>query len=256
MNVSPTPNPEALPTNLHADGHNPAPQKKGNGCLVALGITGAIVLVLGIAGYFGYRYYFEAKINPVTLTAEEQAVLEAKLEQIETANDGAALPVTDATLVELNQPREIKPELTAEQLEAQRLADARARRTVVITERELNGMLNHNTDLGKAFKVGFKNGYIDIQTVIPVEEEVPMFGGKTIRVSVDLAMEKLDDGSLGFAVKSVNVGGVPLPDSWLGGIKGDNLIEQFKEEKFFQVLAGGIEDMQIVSGQMAVVLAE
>lgn len=257
MNVSPTPTPEALPTNLNNDSDPvEAPKKKGRGCLVAAGVVGGIMLVLGVTGFFAYQHYFHAKINPVNLTSQEIEVVETKLEQIESASNGAQLPVTDATLAEINQPREVVPELTDEQRAAQAEAELRARRTIVLSERELNGMLNHNTDLGETFKVKFKNGYIDIETVIPMDEEIPVVGGKTLRVSVDLSIEKMDDGNMSFAVKSVNLAGVPMPDAWLGGIKGDNLIEQFSDEKFFEVLSAGIEDFQIASGQIAIVLAD
>ena len=133
MNVSPTPTPEALPTNLNSD-PDPAgaPKKKGRGCLVAAGVVGGILLVLGITGFVGYRYYFHAHINPTNLTAQEQAILESKMEQIESASSGAQQPVTDATLAELNQPRELVPELTEEEKAAQAAAELRTRRTVVI----------------------------------------------------------------------------------------------------------------------------
>lgn len=253
--ISPHQSPEALPTGNPKIADLPPEKKKGRGCLISSAVVGCIVLVLGVSGFFIYRYYFHAHIQPVNLTSQEQQLLDEKLAQIEDAGAGANLPVTDQTLVELNQVRELEP-IEEVDPEVQRQQEQRLRRTIVITDHEFNGMLNHNTDLGQTLKVEFKPGYIDIEVVIPVEDDVAVIGGKTIRTSVDISIEKQVDGSLGLAIRSVNVGGVPMPNAWLGGIKGQNLLEQFAQDDFFKKLAAGVEEFRIGSGEIAIVLAE
>ncbi|MFT5465879.1 MAG: hypothetical protein ACI8UO_000975 [Verrucomicrobiales bacterium] len=215
MNSCPTP---SAPT-PHPD-FLPKPKKSGRGCLIVLGVF----VLLGVLGYLGYRHYFHAEIKPTELTRGEEIVVDTKIEDIETA---------------ATAPQPAKP---------------KQGRRIVFTEHEVNGLLN-KADLGDTFRIDFKDGYIDITTVFPVPEDVPVIGGANLRVSVDLALEKLPNGSLSFAVKNVDIAGLPLPDDFIGGIKGDNLIERLKDEKIFQLLSAGVSDLQIGGGELAVILA-
>lgn len=58
-------------------------------------------------------------------------------------------------------------------------------------------------------------------------------------------------------LEDVTVGGVPCPNAWLGGLKGRNLMEGYKnDDPFLKAFAEGIEDLEVVDGELRVLLAE
>jgi len=230
--------------------------KSKKGLFLALGITASIILVLGLTGFFVYRYYTQASYRPTTLSEREMQVLETKIEAVENSEApmvaGSSRELDQATINSGDQPPLSEAELA-------RIAELEEmeRRTITLTEREINGMMNYNTGLGERIKVKFKNGYVDVGWIIPVDEEAPFIGGKTLRGSVDMSMEKLVDGKLAFAVEDVSVMGIPMPNAWLGDIKGQNLIDQFGDDnRFFAIFSAGIEDIEIRNGEVRIRLAQ
>ncbi|MEQ1843646.1 MAG: hypothetical protein ABL994_24840, partial [Verrucomicrobiales bacterium] len=133
-------------------------------------------------------------------------------------------------------------------------------RTLVLTQRELNGILNNNTEFGQYVKVDLKPGYFHITSIVPVDEGVAFLGGKTLRFGIDVTLKKVDGGDPVLAVRDVNLMGIPLPSAWLEGmgiIKGDNLLKDLKSQyPWFEKLAAGIEFIDLSSGEMQVKLAE
>tara|TARA_R110002096_G_scaffold403766_3_gene601327 strand:+ start:27352 stop:28137 length:786 start_codon:yes stop_codon:yes gene_type:complete len=222
--------------------------------LLWLWITLGVLAVLMATGYFAYRYYFQAHIAATNLTPQEQLLLEAKMEALEEA--GSTAPADQpGFLVETNQVTLIQPNGTAVAP-----PDPADPRTLRLTEREINGMLNHNSNLGERVKVLFKPGYIDIQYVQPVDEQVALIGGKSLRLSLDLALQKSPGGSMDLTIRDVNIAGVPMPTAWLelAGIpKGENLLAGLESEyEFFRQIVAGIEVLDISSGELRVRLAE
>ena len=54
-----------------------------------------------------------------------------------------------------------------------------------------------------------------------------------------------------------SLGGVPLPNAWLGNLKHKNLIEEFGGDAgFWEVFADGVENMQVKEGHILVKLKE
>lgn len=237
------------------------PAKKRS--LLWLWITLSVLVVLGVAGVMTYNYYFHAQIRPTVLSEQEREVLNTKIETIESAGASAmAAPETamlaedDGYLVEMNQVRLLPPE----EQEAILREQERDRRTLVLTEKEINGMLNYNTDLGERLKFEFKPGYIDINYVQPIDDDVMMVGGKTLRLSVDFSLKKMPGGKLELTVRDVNVAGVPLPTAWLDMVgipKGQNLVEAWEDEyPWFEQFMAGIEYIDVSSGVVSLRLAE
>ncbi len=222
-----------------------------------LWITLGVLVVMLAGGYLAYRHYFQASIAATNLTPQEQLLLEAKMEALEAA--GAHVPDTtnqNGFLVETNQVTLIQPE----GLNTPPAPDPNDPRTLRLTERELNGMLNHNSNLGERVKVLFKPGYIDVQYVQPVSDDVAIIGGKSLRLSLDLALEKSPGGTLNLTIRDVNIAGLPMPKAWLelAGIpKGENLLANLENEyEFFRQIAAGIEVLDISSGELRMRLAE
>lgn len=230
-----------------------SPSGNKRGLYLGLGITLTVILILGLTGFFVYRYYTQASFRPTTLSEQEKVVLDSKLEQLEAGEAGGL----ERELDEITIDPTVAPELTAEQKAELARLEEMARRTITLSEKEINAMMNYNTGLGERVKVQFKSGRIDVGWIIPVDEEAPFLGGKTLRGSVDLSMEKLNNGSLAFAVEDVTVMGIPLPNAWLGDIKGQNLTERLgQDNEFFRIFSNGIEHIEISGGEMRVRLAQ
>lgn len=245
---------------------DPAPPKfseyKSNdsskkGLLIGLGITLSVVLILGITGFLVYRYYTQAQFRPTTLSEKEQVILDTKLEKIESG--GEEQPLGSPSSRELNEVvinSGQQPDLTPAQIAELERLEEQERRTITLSEKEINAMMNYNTGLGERVKVRFKSGRIDVGWIISVDEEAPFVGGKTLRGSVDLSMEKLTDGRLAFAVEDVTVMGIPMPNAWLGDIKGQNLADRIgQDNEFFRIFSAGIEHIEISNGEVRVRLA-
>jgi len=238
----------------------PVPQRKSRLWLwITLGVVG--LLIVGVVGW--YFYYFHASIRPVNLDEREREVVQEKIEVIETAGAGrsgergaSTNELPDDALREMNQVKILPPEREEEILEQQR----EDRRTLVLTQREINGMLNHNTNLGERLKFDLRAGYIDIQYVQPIPQDVAMVGGQTWRFSLDVSLNKVPGGALELTVRDISVGGIPLPSAWLemvGIQKNEDLIELIKREMpGFEKFEQGIDYVDISSGQMKVRLAE
>ena len=129
------------------------PVQKSAPKLLWLWITLGIIVVLGVTGYLFYRYYFYANIRPTVLSQKEQVALNGKIERLESAGEAVSQQaprayrpgeVSDEYLVELNQVR-VLPPIDQEQRMRE---EHELRRTLVLTERELNGMLNHKHGSG------------------------------------------------------------------------------------------------------------
>jgi hypothetical protein len=237
----------------------PAQKKSRMGLWITLGILGLFL----VGGVSWYLYNFHAFILPVNLSEQEKKVVQQKVETIEAAGSGntAATPKSTATPPDeaLREAKQVKI-LTPEQEEKARQQERVDRRTIVLTQREINGMLNMNTDLGKRLKFDLKPGYIDIEYVQPIPEDIKIIGGQTWRFSMDVSMNKVPGRNLEFKLQDVSVGGIPLPAAWLeilGIRKNEDLMQMVKKElPIFEQLEKGIDFVDISSGQMQVRLAE
>ncbi len=51
--------------------------------------------------------------------------------------------------------------------------------------------------------------------------------------------------------------GVPVPNAWLGGIKNVDLISEFgQDEGFWKAFADGVQNIQVVEGDLVIKLKE
>jgi hypothetical protein len=94
-----------------------------------------------------------------------------------------------------------------------------------LTEREMNGLLNANTDLGKSVRLEFDRDAINAYVAVPIPEDFPIGGGKMFRARGRFRVS-VGNGGTPFAIlEDVTVFGLSLPKAWLGGLKGENLLE-------------------------------
>ena len=96
---------------------------------------------------------------------------------------------------------------------------------------------------------------VALPAVISWYVRAPFLGGKTLRGKVDLYIA-LRENRLHVSVLNVYVGGLALPNAWIGGIKHRNLVEEFGDDPAVNAFAAGIENIEIEKGRLTLTVAE
>jgi hypothetical protein len=178
------------------------------------------------------RNVYASPLKPVSLTQAEQEVFDEKLGALTSAGEA---------------PKDGK---TAEQ----RAADEK--RTLVLSAREINAYLNQQ-GIGQQVKVDLADGSLAATALIPVDKGVPFLGGKTLRLTLALSANMGGDHQPAFRVTDVSIGGVPLPNAWLGDLKGVNLLaSNIESDPVVKRFFAGIREFEITSGSIRVLLNE
>jgi len=195
----------------------PETEKKRGGCLKTLGIVMVAVLLSVAASVWAVKtFVFPSNFKPVELSPDEEKELSAKLGYLE-------------------------PEAYSEASED---------RSIRFNERELNAMIAKNTDLAERVAIDLSKNLISAKVLIPMDEDFPVLGGKTLRAKAGLEMS-LEGGSPKVVLKGVTVMGLPLPKAWLGGIKNIDLMQEFSGEGgFWQSLFDGLGELSIEDGEL------
>ncbi len=231
MNPSPVPVPPAPPT-----------ASSGRGCQNALLGGLFLVIVLLIAGVAFVRRTFNAKpFKPVALTAPEQAVLETKVDWVEATADGT------------NTKAPTPPTAPAA---------APDPRLLVLTEKEINALLSNRPELKEYrgnLRFDLREGQIHIDANLPVPAEVPVMGGKNIRVT-GRANGSYADGKLSLVVVSATLGGIEVPNAWVGNFKGRDLGQEFQakpnQSPGLAHFLAGVESIRVKDDRIEVRLKE
>jgi hypothetical protein len=208
----------------------PASEKQRNGWRT-FGIVVITMAVTLTVGYFVVtRYLFPTEFTPVTLNEREQQRLDRKLNRIGVQTDRSGA------------------------LEPEPYSEADARREVFFTEREINAMLAHNTDLANKLAIDLSGNLASAKLLVDLDPEMPFFGGKTLKVTAGMEI-RIDQHSPRAVLKGVSVWGVPLPNAWLGNMKNINLLTEFGEAGgFWQAIRDGVEEVEITEGKLRVKL--
>ncbi|MCU7890140.1 MAG: hypothetical protein KZQ78_00420 [Candidatus Thiodiazotropha sp. (ex Ustalcina ferruginea)] len=122
------------------------------------------------------------------------------------------------------------------------------------SERELNAMVANNHDLAKKLAVDLGDDLVSARLLVPVDQDFPLLGGKTLRVSAGVEMAFRDAKPV-VILKGVSIMGVPIPNAWLGGLKNIDLINEFGDKKgFWSGFAEGVENIRVEEGQLKIKL--
>lgn len=198
-------------------------------------VLATIALTIGVTYWVLKTYVFIKEFEPVTLSQEEEIILDTKLEAIGYESE------------EFDANGNLKP---------QAYSEAGARREVSFNERELNGLLANNTDLAKKVAIDLSDDLISAKILIPMEEDFPVLGGQTLRVNAGLEVAYLDNRPK-VILKGVSIMGVPVPSAWLGGIKNIDLVNEYGEgDGFWKAFADGVSDIYVKEGEIRVHLKE
>jgi len=176
-------------------------------------------------------YLFPTEFKPVTLNAQEERLLNQKIDQLESR------PNTSASSIE--------PEPYTENME---------KREITITEKELNALIAKNTDLATKLAIDLSENLASAKLLIDLDEGFPVFGGKTLKVTAGMIFDYRDE-TPAISLKGVSVWGVPLPNAWLGHMKNVDLVEEYGlEAGFWSNLADGISHIKISDGRLRIKL--
>ena len=131
-------------------------------------------------------------------------------------------------------------------------------RTLVITAKEINAYLA-SQNLGETLKVDLGHDSISATMLVPIPADagLPLLSGTTLRLSMSLAAMMDANKKVALEVRDVRLGGMPMPNAWLGNIKGVNLAdENLEQDPALQRFLAGIQSLKITPAGLHVVLAE
>ncbi|SFU50208.1 hypothetical protein SAMN05216339_10382 [Nitrosomonas eutropha] len=206
-------------------------------------------MVLTVAGTYWVlkTYIFVSSFEPVELSQKEEKTLQQKLRAIgydfsfTSSQTGRQANQSDKYQDEIGQDGFLKPEAYSEQ---------GAKREVSFTEREINALLAKNTDLAQKLAIDFADDLVSAKLLLPLEEDFPVLGGKTLRLNAGLGMAYRDNKPV-IILKGVSIMGVPIPNAWLGGLKNIDLVSEFGVDPgFWKSFSEGVEHIQVADGKI------
>jgi len=226
------------------------------GCLQVFGIVLLTVLVTaGITLWLAKVYIFPGQFKPVTLNAQEEQQLSVKLDSL-GFSQAVSSPENTSQKKEVSHDAAIEKEDLNEVLKPVAYSEKGASREILFTERELNAMIAKNTDLATKVAVDLANNLISARLRIPVDQDFPFFGGKTLRAAAGLELA-YRNGQPVVKLRGVKLMGVPIPNAWLGGIKNIDLVQEFGgDESFWKLFSDGVESIETEDGQLKITLKE
>lgn len=181
-------------------------------CLMAGVFALALIVLLALATWL----WINRPIKPVELSKQEVIVVEEKISPLE-------------------EP-----------------AYEKGTNQIILTERELNGLLNQNTELGENLKFTLGTDEIHARAETDLDENFPALGGKKLKARARFLV-RMEDGGASLILDDLTVWGVSIPNDWLAGIKGENLLRDiFGGTNGFS----GIEDLKVEPGRLVIRLAK
>lgn len=201
----------------------PPPVPKRRSIFVPI-LIGLVVILLAVVGLVWWN---NRPIKPVQLTVQEKAIVQTKVEALQNVEAPA-------------KPAEPTYE--------------KGKKEIVLTERELNGLLNDHTGMGEKLKFELATNAVHARIETDLDPDLPVVGGKHLKAKARFLV-KTEAGTPSLILDDLTVWGVSLPNDWLGQLKGKDLLSQ--------VLGGGkggkvagIEEMSVEPGQLTIRLKE
>ena len=130
----------------------------------------------------------------------------------------------------------------------------KGKREIILTEKELNGLLNQHTTLGEKLQFELATDAVHARLETDLDPDLPMVGGKRLKAKARFLV-KTEAGVPSLVLDDVTVWGVSVPNDWLAQLKGKDLLGE--------ILGGGkggkvagIEEMSVEPGQLKIKLKE
>jgi hypothetical protein len=211
------------------------------GCLHVLLFVFIAVVLTAVASFFVFKLVlFPPAFKPVELNAREEKTLQGKLDRLDFT---APAPTKPAPVPEKGGA-----------LEPEAYSEEGAGRTIRFTEKELNALLAKNTDLADKLAIDLSEDLISAKLLIPLDQDFPVVGGKTLRVKAGVTFTYAD-GQPVVMLRGITVMGVPLPNAWLGGLKNIDVVKEAGGDAgFWKAFAAGVEDLRVEDGLVTITL--
>jgi hypothetical protein len=193
---------------------SPAARKKS--CL----IKGLVVLAIVALVFGGLWWWHNRPIRPVELSAEEKVVVAEKVEAIQKP----AEPVYE-----------------------------KGGKEIVLTERELNGLLHENTTLGDSVCFELATNAVHARVETDLDPDLPVVGGKRLKARARFLVSD-EPGKVALILEDLTVWGISLPNDWLGGLKGHDLLGEAIGAKGGKI--PGVEEFKVEPGKLTIRLKE
>lgn len=213
------------------------------------GILALLVIIVGTVALT--IWWIQRPIKPVVLSAREKATVDQKLRRIEGGAPGNAKPGSPVS----TQPSPAQTGPAIEPEVPQRFY-VPGSKVLKLTEREVNGLLNANTDLGKSLRFEFDQDAINAYLAVRIPQDFPIGAGRMFRARGRFRVS-LGNGGKPYAIlEDVTVFGVSLPKAWLGGIKGENLIDEAITGRNQSPVLKGIKSLRVEPGALVLELED
>ena len=216
-----------------------------SGSQVALFVLIAILLTAGLCFWLFRTYISPTDFKPVALSVKEQSHLDSKL-QLLGLNPRDLLP-------NAKRPDQVD---TDGRLVPEKYQEKAEKRDIRISERELNALLASNPDLARRFAIDLSRDLASAKLLIPVDPDMPMMGGKILRVNAGLELAYRDDQPV-VKLRGISIMGIPVPNAWLGNLKNVDLVHEFGTDPgFWSSFGAGVGLIEVEDGQLHIKLKE
>lgn len=230
----------------------PTSRRRGRWLLYGCGGLLAFLLII-IAAVLITVWWIQRPIKPVVLSPQEKSRVEAKLQELESSKPPPppnVRPAQPAPLVEAPGSRNVElPPAVVPPERADRTYTPGGK-VLKLTEREINGLLNANTDLGKSVRLEFDRDAINAYLAVRIPDDFPVGGGKMFRARGRFRVSLGNGGEPYAILEDVTVFGLSLPKTWLGGIKGENLLGAAVGESRNNAVLRGIKSLRVEPGAL------
>jgi plasmid maintenance system antidote protein VapI len=222
-----------------------APAKRFSGQQVLLFVLIAVLGTAGLSFWLIRTYIQPADFRPVSLSAREQTKLDVKLQQLGV----------DPRAVFPDAKRDDKVDADG-RLTPEKYREDADKREIRMSERELNALIANNLELARRFAVDLSDNLASAKLLIPVDPDIPVLGGRTLRVNAGIELAYRDERPV-VKLRGVSIMGVPVPNAWLGNLKNVDLVAQFGTGPgFWNSFAAGVDLIEVADGQLHIKLKE
>jgi hypothetical protein len=213
------------------------------GCGILLGLMLLVLATVAIT-----VWYLQRPIKPVELSSAEKAAVEKKLDRL-SGTPASVKPAPGTLNPAPRKPNAPTTESAVTMLEQDRHYEPGGK-VLRLTERELNGLLNANTELGQTVRLELGRDAINAYIVAPIPEDFPIMGGKVFRARGRFRVALTNSASAYAILEDVTVFGVSLPKAWLGGMKGENLLGDAMGSRNGTPVLNGIKSLRVEPGAL------
>lgn len=129
------------------------------------------------------------------------------------------------------------------------------KKEIILTEREVNGLLHTNTNLGDKMKIEFAKEAVHARIHTDLDPDLPFVGGRELKARARFFVRQTDQQPE-IVLDDLSVWGISIPNAWLGELKGKNLLSNLGLESRKNRIGRGIESLEIHPGELRINLAE